>query len=96
MKSTAVALQCSDAEALEVVQHLNQIFFPVAICLTGEENEPLLVSYDVRAMFLAKIARPFPCYGCRNLILFQQELSYNRENTVGATIVGRCGLTSRF
>ena len=34
----------------------------------------LLVSYAVRAMFL-------PDYGCKKLILFQYEFSYNRENT---------------
>ena len=35
----------------------------------------LLVSYAVREMFS-------PDYGCKKLILFQYEFSYNRENLV--------------
>ena len=34
----------------------------------------LVVSYAVRAMFSAD-------HGCKKLILFQYEFSYNRENT---------------
>ena len=56
----------------------------------------LLVSYAVRAMFLAKIVRTSPDYGCKKLILFQYEFSYNRENTWGAAFESRRGLTSRL
>ena len=36
----------------------------------------LLVSYAVRAMFLAKIIPPSPCYDYRNFILFQQKSNF--------------------
>ena len=54
----------------------------------------LLVSYAVREMFLAKIVGTSPDYGCKKLILFQQEFSYNQENTLDATFESRRGLTS--
>ena len=55
-----------------------------------------LMSYAVRAIFITKIAQPSPCYVCKKLILFQQEFSYNQENTIAATFVDRSELTFRL
>ena len=55
-----------------------------------------LVSYAARVKFLAKIVRTLPDYGCKKLILFQYEFSYNREYTLDATFESRRGLTSRL